>query len=146
MTILAVLQNQWFKDPERVRAYFQRRPQYRRAFSTRALFAGCYTGKVLVEWFKPHIGQIVWENASLEVGGVSSSVFKADIPHLRAILAELDPGLVLAFGKVAGDALTPLVDPQKLVKAPHPAARLKDRAYKDAFWYARERVIAYLGA
>lgn len=40
MKILAVLQNQWFKNPERVKAMIARRPDLRRDYIARFLFAG----------------------------------------------------------------------------------------------------------
>lgn len=45
MKILAVLQNQWFHDPEKVKAIIERTPKARRKIITYSLFAGCRTGR-----------------------------------------------------------------------------------------------------
>ena len=123
-TVLAVLQNQWFHDPDRVKAILKRTPQARRKIIAYSLFAGCRTGRVLRETFgKERCRQIVWEEASREIGGHASSTFPADLTHLRAVLDEVRPSIVLGFGKIACDALACLVDGYDLVVGPHPTAR-----------------------
>ena len=124
--VLAVLQNQWFQDPDRVRAMLARRPDLRRPFCHRALFAGCRTGQVLKTVFGPLCAQIVWENASQEIGGKSSEKFPADLDHLRACLVEVRPDVVLAFGRIASGALRDLVPVDRLLVGPHPTARQPD--------------------
>jgi hypothetical protein len=124
MRVLAVLQNQWFRDPDHVRAILERTPQARLRIIRYALFAGCRTGRILKaalgeEWCQ----KIVWEEASPEIGGKASSVFSADPMHLRALLDEIKPDIVLALGKIASDALKKLVPPHQLLIGPHPTAR-----------------------
>ena len=127
MKVLAVLQNQWFHDPEKVKRIIERTPQARRKIITYSLFAGCRTGRVLREVFgKDRCREIVWEEASREIGGHASSAFPADPAHLRAVLAEVKPSIVLGFGKIACDGLAPLVDGYDLVVGPHPTARGAD--------------------
>jgi hypothetical protein len=126
MKVLAVMQNQWFRDPEAVRRIVERRPQWRRQLIARFLFAGCKSGRVLKAAFGERINEIVWEEASREIGGESSACFPADIAHLRATLDEVKPDIVLGFGKVACDALAGLVDGHDLVVGPHPVARGQD--------------------
>lgn len=101
------------------------------SFIRRALFAGCRTGRILKaglgeEWCR----KIVWEEASLEVGGNASSVFPADSAHILAVIEGVKPAIILALGKIAADALTKLLPaldylqmvPQ-LIVGPHPTAR-----------------------
>jgi uracil-DNA glycosylase len=126
MKVLAVLQNQWFQDPARVREILARRPDLRRPFCHRALFAGCRSGQVLKQVFGPRCRDIIWENASPEIGDHASSKFPADIPHLRAMLEEVKPDVVLALGRVASEALLPIVPRAKLLIGPHPTARGAD--------------------
>lgn len=131
--ILGVLQNQWFKDPARVRESIDRHPagpareQFRRAFIKRALFYGCRTGINLRKCFGEWCDRMVWEEASREIGGHAGAAFVADPIHLRAVLDELQPVAVVAFGNIAWCALQPLViAPATLIRAPHPTARQGD--------------------
>lgn len=129
MKILGVLQNQWFKDPGRVRMLFENNPAIRRPYLRRTLFAGCRTGTVLRATLGPELCQaIIWEEASKQIGSVSASTFPADVVHLIETIADVKPDVVIAFGKVAGDALALLVYPNQLIRAPHPCARGVDTA------------------
>lgn len=121
--ILAVLQNQWFHDPVKVRAILERTPAARRRIITYSLFAGCRTGQVLRQVFGDRCNAITWEEASPAIGGQSSSCFPADLVHLQALLNEVKPDIVLAFGRIASDALVQLVPASKLIIGPHPTAR-----------------------
>jgi len=130
MKVLAIMQNQWVKNPEVLRATLQRKPEWRRNMIARLLFAGCRSGKVLKQVFGERIGEIVWEEASPKIGGESSSKFPADIPHIRTAIIELAPDVVLAFGKVASEAMMKICADQEhtyppfnLIIGPHPAAR-----------------------
>lgn len=126
MTVLAVLQNQWFREPDKVRAILQRTPQARRRIITYSLFAGCRTGQVLKAVFGDRCRDIVWEEASPEIGGKASSCFPADHAHLRAVMEDVKPDVVLAFGRIASSALVQLVPTGKLIVGPHPTARGDD--------------------
>lgn len=139
--VLGVLQNQWFYDPPRIQKMIDTadNPEtMRRRLCTWALFAGCKSGRVLRtllgdEW----CNRIVWENASLHMGDVSSSVFPADMAHLTKLLCIEQPGIVVAFGKVAQDGVEQALrlGPSSpdggtagpvVLHAPHPAARNDD--------------------
>ncbi|HMJ28588.1 MAG TPA: hypothetical protein VK512_07695 [Xanthobacteraceae bacterium] len=136
MKVLAILQNQWFRDPDRVRAFIERRPELRRNFIRRALFSGCRTGRILKtalgeEWCR----KIVWEEASPEIGGQASSRFRADTRHILDVVVEVQPTVILALGKIASDAvnslcpihrLTPPATIINIITAPHPTARGMD--------------------
>lgn len=127
MIILAVLQNMWVKDPDRVREILTRTPEARRRMITYSLFAGCRTGRVLKQIFGDDCPRrFVWDEASREVAGDSKVVFPADLDHLRTLLVDVKPNIVLAFGRVASDALAQLVPGHDLLVGPHPTARQPD--------------------
>lgn len=126
MKVLAVLQNQWFKDPDRVRATLERHPEARRRMIHFALFAGCRTGQVLKSVFGDRCKDIVWEEASPEIGGHASSVFPADPAHLAAVIDDVKPDAILAFGIVARKGLYGLFPVDRLIVGPHPTARGAD--------------------
>jgi hypothetical protein len=124
MIVLAVLQNMWVNDPEKVRRILERTPQARRRMIAYSLFAGCRTGRVLKQVFGEDCPRrFVWDESTREIAGNPREVFPADLSHLRAVLEELKPDVVLAFGRIASDALTGLVPTDKLLIGPHPTAR-----------------------
>ena len=102
-------------------------PRYklRRRLLHYALFAGCLTGRRLKLAFDSLVGEIVWDEASPEIGGCHSSVFPADPAHIKSILEAEQPDIVLAFGGIAIPALREL-KPKILLEGPHPAARQSD--------------------
>ncbi len=143
--ILAILQNQWFRDGGRAREIMARHaddPRTRAKLAGFYLFRGCHTGNVLNSVFgAKRCASIVWENASPQIGEHPSDVFPPDVEYLTKLLNYFRPKVVLAFGKVAEkglqDAFTgPLLHAAhrdgiplpKLIVGPHPAYRgPKDR-------------------
>lgn len=122
MTILAFLQNQWFRDPERVRTMVARNgEEYRRRLMVYAL-AQSHSGRRLRAQFGDLFLTIRWEEVSPQIGSHSASVFPADHDHIRRLLAEVRPDVVLGFGALAREAL-PLLHAGPMLFAPHPAAR-----------------------
>lgn len=136
MIVLAVLQNMWVKDPERVKALLARTPQARRRLIHYSLFAGCRTGRVLKSVFgEDRCREIVWEESTTEIAGNPKDVFPPDATHLRAALEDVKPDVVLAFGRIAAGVLELLVPGEKLVVGPHPTARQPD-TLKRLLWMA----------
>lgn len=126
MTILAFLQNQWFKNPDKAREVYARNPHLRNQLIKRFLFAGCLTGRRLQEALSDLCDTIIWEETSKEVGGYSASKFAADLDHMHDAIITHKPDVVLCFGKVAHDAMRKLQDKEPVttvIYAPHPAAR-----------------------
>jgi hypothetical protein len=126
--VLAFLQCQWFRDPERIRQIYARHAgdeAFRRGFIARTLFAGCRTGARLAAVFGDDwINRIVWEETSRDIGDRPAAVFPPDFDHMRGVIEDVRPSVVLAFGKVAGRALEFLKPAGvAIIKAPHPAAR-----------------------
>jgi len=122
--VVAFLQNQWLSDPERAAEMIERTPAVRPRLIKYALFQS-FTGRRLVEAFGEGCREWVWDNASPRIAGRPSGCFPADPEHIRAVLERHDPDVVLAFGRVASEALRGLCDCE-LVAGPHPAARAAD--------------------
>lgn len=124
LTILAIMQNQWFRDPERVKKIYERNPERRTHFIRQFLFFNCLSGRRLQKAFGADLcRRIVWEEASPQIGGTSRSVYPADLDHLRRAIQAHEPDLIICFGKIAGDALREIKPPVEVLFAPHPAAR-----------------------
>lgn len=127
--ILAILQNQWFRNPGQVKAIYQRYPEQRNRLIRDFLFMGCLSGKRLMSALGEELCyQIIWEEASPEIGSYSGSNFGADLVHIRSAIKKHSPEIVVAFGKIAGDAVR-LIEAEKKIKlnflyGPHPAARI----------------------
>jgi hypothetical protein len=122
LKILAFLQNQWVNEPEKVAAMIARNPKTRPRIIKYALFQS-HTGHRLKQVFGDECIEWEWDNASPQIGGHSSSCFPADPEHIKAVLEEHRPDVVLTFGKVASDALKKTCNSFKLIVGPHPAAR-----------------------
>lgn len=129
MKIVAFLQNQWFRDPEGVKAMMIEHPEQRERFIKAFLFMGCLTGRRLKSALGEKLcDQIVWEEISPEIGGHASSRFPSDLAHIKSVIEKHRPEIVVAFGALAKDGVR-AVCCQTEVKhpcamfAPHPAAR-----------------------
>ena len=135
--IVAFLQNQYFHNPAKVREIYARNPEMRERLNRQFLFAGCLTGRRLLDTFGTQRCQdIIWEEITKEIGGQSNAAFAADQEHICQVLHKHQPGIVLTFGSLAKEALYEWVNveaertpPQPLpafVHGPHPAARYPD--------------------
>lgn len=137
-TILALLQNQWFRDAERAAKlldqYIKHEGGYwegRARFSRDMLFMGCLTGRRIEKAFGDELcdyGGMVFEETSPQLGGKSGAVFPPDEKHLLGLLDYHKPGLIVAFGKVASaglqlPALAPQLSAVQIIETCHPAAR-----------------------
>jgi len=122
VTVLAFMQNQWFRDPERVRQILASGKVDRRDFIRRSLFAGCQSGRTLRAVFGKELCQeIVWEEASPQIGGHASSKYDPDQAHILKAIVEVNPVVVIAFGVVARRGLEGIR--KDVIYAPHPVAR-----------------------
>lgn len=136
MKVLMLLENQWFKDPPRMRrmletTYAGKRSEFIRTF----LFFGCVSGKRIQaafgdRWCDPDAA--VWEETSSEMGSYPGEKFPPDLEHVGAALREHTPDVVVAFGKTAQVALNNWrgdashIAPFRIINAPHPAGRSAD--------------------
>lgn len=136
MKILTFLQNQWFRDPDKIRRMLaaeldhERQQKLRRKLTKWALFAGCKTGRVLSRCLGEDLCErIIWEESSKDIGGHSSASFPADLAHIAECYEEFKPDVVVGFGRIAADALIALREEYQIppsvifLSAPHPAAR-----------------------
>lgn len=125
MKILAFLQNQWFRDPERVKKIYDSKPMKRRALNKAFLFAGCLSGRRLRAAFGDLCNKIEWEEISPLVGSQSSSAFPPDHEHIKMVIDDVKPDYIVVFGKLAQEALESHLPklPQPILHCPHPAAR-----------------------
>lgn len=136
--VLAFLQNQWFRNPDRVKAILEHGERlypgrYRRRFIASMLFAsGNRTGNILRRTFgNEWLEGIEWEEASTAIGGNAASVFPADLAHMAGVIDKVRPLVVIGFGKIACDALHKWAGvPWLLIEAPHPCARGTDTLEK----------------
>ena len=132
MKVIAFLQNQWWKDPDRVRQIIEmsREPEKCRQ---RMLVYGlmqCKTGMVLMRKIKRVIGgdifnEIHWENSSRDFGSKSNCKFPPDIEHMQKVINEQDPDVILCFGAIAKEGLDQctLLSDTDVLYAVHPASR-----------------------
>lgn len=130
MTILVFLQNQWFKEPDKVKAIYARHPEGRNDMIARFLFMGCMTGKRLQAAFGAELCQVIkWEEVSPEIGGTSSSVFPADPDHMIMAIEKFSPDVIVCLGGVAAEGMRRVSkayegDARMIVLyGPHPTAR-----------------------
>lgn len=132
MKIVAFLQNQWWRDPEGVKKTIARSatPEKCRLRLIQYGLSICTTGKRLAKYLLPVIGReswgdIHWENSSREIGGKSSSSFPADLEHMKAVIDDQKPDVILCFGKIAEKGLRQLdVAPHiGVLYSVHPASR-----------------------
>src|SRR5687768_106630 len=111
--IMGLLQNQWFKDPERIPRLMELYNRYedklkeppRNRFIRDMLFLGCLTGKRLRKCLGEDLcGDIVWEEVSPQIGGSPGSVFPPDAEHLLKSFKRIRPDVIVTFGLVAESA------------------------------------------
>ncbi len=136
--ILCFLQNMWVRDPEKVRAWLDKNPDLWNRAVAGFLFAGCLTGRRIRTCFGDElIGQMTFEECTKEIAGDSRTVCPPDPKHIKASLEKHRPRVVVTFGQVARDAVTPIWNQLEFAAAgdillycPHPAARQKSTVEK----------------
>ena len=133
--ILALLQNQWFPDPERiprVLAYYQEKKGEeagRHRFVRDMLFLGCLTGRRIREAFgEDMLEYFTFEEVSPKIGDHPGASFPPDIDHLTKTFKFVRPELIVAFGRIAQAGVDVLRggsewDDPDVIICPHPAAR-----------------------
>ena len=103
MKIVAILQNQWFKNPESAKRIYERHAADRvhcAKFRAAALFMGCLTGRRIRQAFGEDMRHVIaYEEASPEIGGTASSAFPADPEHIRRAIDTYFRALDLASAR-----------------------------------------------
>lgn len=83
------------------------------------------TGKRLIAAFGDMYNKIHWDNANWRHTSVVNGRVPADLEHINRVLVLTQPDLVLAFGKVAKEALDSMLVAYptiELIACPHPTA------------------------
>lgn len=105
MQVLGLLQNAWAKDTKRVEEVMMRFG--RRATVTRLLMrskSGQVLRKRLPDWYN----RIEYENSSPRVLSRADAYGTVDLAHVRNVIANIKPAVIIAFGNVAKSAMTRL--------------------------------------
>jgi hypothetical protein len=128
MKILAILQNMWVKDPEKVKSMLARDTtgQLRGRIIRYSLFAGCKTGRVLQDVFGEELcTRIIWEEASPIIAADPHDYFPPDAAHVNAALDEHQPDLVVGFTSRGKRVLHSICHKRAIfsIGSIHPAAR-----------------------
>lgn len=137
MITVCFLQNQWFKDPERMKqllARFVAKDPHmgRERFIETFLFWSCLTGRRLLKAFTEQSCReyMIWEEASDYIGGEAKSAHPADPAHMMRVLKKHKPKVVMTFGKIALNGLDQITEIMGSeckgaihLHGPHPAAR-----------------------
>lgn len=107
MKILAILQNQWFKNPDKVREIYARHSELdaRAKLNARFLFAGCLSGTRLKDALGDLCNSIIWEEAAAMTGSKSSACPPADPRHIIKVIKYHKPDIVITFGAIATNGL-----------------------------------------
>ena len=123
MKILAILQNTWAKDPERVHALLDRNRDRRHEVVARLLFASdCLTGRRLLTVFGEMLKEHEWtfENASTVVTGNSEGRPPYNVEHVRGVIGRFRPDAIITFGTSAKEALRDMQRAKKKQAVPLP--------------------------
>lgn len=129
MKIVAFLQNMWVREPSKLKAMLARNDEaYRRDMCKRLLFAGCVTGRRLRQGLGDLCDEIIWEECTREIADNPRDILPPQRDHIRAVLTEIQPAIIVAFGRVAASAV--FEHGRDVVKAEfltccHPAARVR---------------------
>ncbi len=102
MRVLGLLQNTWARDSNRVEKLMARFG--RKAFVTRLLM-GSLSGKRIKQCLPDWYQRIVYENSSPRVMSHSEACPTVDLSHVRHVVADVKPNVIVAFGSVAENAL-----------------------------------------
>ncbi len=141
--IVAFLQNPWFPEGTNQRhidKYTTDQDFHRR------VLAMSMTGKKLQNAFGGMYRRIWWDNASPIPCAESSGCQNPDFEHIRHVIREQRPELILTFGRVAQDAILHIksVD-QMVLNCWHPNARGKTQQELSDFAESVRKTVQRLG-
>lgn len=124
--ILGLLQNMWVRDPAAARRLIERHGARGRRAMIRTFMPRTASGRALKRAFGDLFERITWENAASVVAGRSDAAPPADHLHMRRIVEDLKPDIVVAFGRIAVDACR-AAKLTFLIEARHPSPRSAGR-------------------
>lgn len=134
MKIVALLQNMWVRDPEKVRAMIARDKtgELRGMIIQRALFAGCLTGRRLRSVFGDLCDEMVWDECSPVIADNPRDYHAPDQDHIRNVFKKHAPDAVICFSTAAHSIVKTICNEFGIafIAAPHPAARHPDTMIK----------------
>jgi hypothetical protein len=130
--IVALLQNPWFKPetPAYIIDNYRTNPDYRRK-----VLSLSKTGKMLERAFGDKFCEIYWDNANPNHANHSAGAMPPDVEHIKKIIIEQKPRIVLCFAATARGAVAYLKEHQASLPGlfslapieyeycPHPASR-----------------------
>lgn len=119
--VVCFLQNQWVKNPQKLKQIFERNPERREALIEAFLFMGCRTGKVLKATFGQQLcRRIIWEESSRHIAGSPDDVFPPDPHHMFDVIIKHRPRIIIALGAIAAKGLDKVVEMDKFENHPEP--------------------------
>lgn len=133
MKIVAFLQNPWFKEGTAERHILMYRDD--QVFHRKVLQMSMSGGRLWIAFGSELYNQIWWDNTSWRPSVTSSGVKNIDMEHVRKVISEQRPGLVLCFGRQAEHAVNIAFDYpwyERMV-CHHPNARGRTQADLDLF-------------
>lgn len=150
ITIVAFTQNQYFRDPVRVKEIYEKNPALWESLNRKFMFGGCLSGRRLQETFGWDMcNQIIWDTITTQIGDRSNSVFPVDPQHIRNVMAKHNPSIILSFGVLAREAIQAWCDEQYnkeeptpipvIISGPHPASRYGDVRFR--LWEMNEELV-----
>lgn len=102
MQVLGLLQNTWAHDSSQVEELMSRFGRH--AIVTRLLMESL-TGKCIKRYLPDWYQRIIYENSSPRILSRNAACSTVDLPHVRRVVADVEPNVIVAFGDVAGNAL-----------------------------------------
>lgn len=113
MNILVILQNAYFSDGNS-----RSRKEWLKGLER------SYSGARLKRLLDGIDENIIFENASPEIGSTSNSCFPADQQHLKNLIRVYKPHLVIACGEIAQRGIKEInVPSSRIIETPHPSWR-----------------------
>ncbi len=120
--ILGLLQNQWAKDPARMKALLERHPTERYKVIG-MLLAFSASGRHLRRVFGAMMERIIWDNVSPVIAPAPNACPPPDLVHVCQVLRSVQPDIVIAFGRNAQVVMRQQSWSGCVICAPHPASR-----------------------
>lgn len=122
MKILGMLQNMWVRDPAAAQRIIDHHGPRARRRMIAAWMPKTPSGRALRRAFGPTFEQIVFDNVASEVASRSDAAPPVDHLHIRRLLDQFEPDVVLAFGRRAVEALRKH-KVRRLIVSRHPSPR-----------------------
>lgn len=139
ITIVAFLQNPWFRPGTSQQVIQMYRDD--QVFHRRILMGSISGAKLYAALGAELYAHIHWDNASWAPGNTRSSATPTDMSHVRRVISEIRPRLIVCFGKQARTAVRAAFEHPwyDVIEFPHPN---KYGLTKDDVYLWRPAIIA----